>query len=85
MAVLKSLVISQTLLLTVNVHSISFESVGSWKPVQVTVEASVEGGQTPQSDVMMYSIVEQGEGREVQLNDTCSPLMLKRFTTFGGG
>ena len=82
-ALLKSLVMSHTLLLTVNVHSVSPESVGSWKSVQVTVELLIETGQTPQSESMMYSIEEHRE--DVQLNETRLPVILVRLTTFGGG
>ena len=69
-----------TLLLTRNEHSVAFEAVGSWKLRHATIEVLMEGGQSPQSDVMMYSTEEQGGDSEVQLNVTCPLLILTRLT-----
>ena len=84
-SVLKSLVTPHTLLFTLKVHSVAFEAVGSWKLKQATTEVLMEGGQAPQSDVMMYSTEEQGGDSEVQLNITCPLLILTRLTACGGG
>ena len=80
--VIRSLVISHALPLTMNEHMVSLESVGSWKPVHVTVEVLVESGQTPQSDSTINWAVEQ---IAVQLNVTCPSVISARLTLIGAG